>query len=73
MLDYGMDDLRALRAATQDAANLLGLEDVGRIAPGAVADLCVFPPPKDGRVVPTIVAHKPSLVIQAGRVRVTAS
>jgi imidazolonepropionase-like amidohydrolase len=71
MVDYGMDELRALRAATQDAAALLGREDLGRIAPGAVADLCVFPPPVAG-VARTIAAHKPFLVIQGGRVRVTS-
>ena len=71
LVDYGMDELRALRAATQDAAALLGQHHLGRIAPGAVADLCVFPAPTDGRVAGAIAAHKPVLVIQGGRLRVT--
>lgn len=39
MVDSGITPLRALRAATGEAAALLGREDIGRIARGAAADL----------------------------------
>jgi imidazolonepropionase-like amidohydrolase len=68
MVDYGMDELRALRAATQDAAALLGLADVGGVAPGMIADLCVFSASPHGQVAPAIIASEPAIVIQAGRV-----
>ncbi len=43
MVDYGLDPQGALEAATVDAAALLGLEDVGRVAEGFTADLVVLP------------------------------
>lgn len=39
MVKLGMTPMQALRAATSDAAALLGREDVGTIAPSKVADL----------------------------------
>lgn len=39
LLAHGFSALRALRAATTVAAGLLGRPDLGRIAPGATADL----------------------------------
>ncbi|MEU4796673.1 amidohydrolase family protein [Streptomyces sp. NPDC023327] len=39
MVDAGITPLRALRAATGEAAALLGRDDIGRIAPGTAADL----------------------------------
>lgn len=39
LVGSGMSPLRALRAATTDAANFLGNPELGRLAPGAIADL----------------------------------
>ena len=41
MVDIGMPNLDALRAGTRNGADLMGLEDRGRIAEGAAADLLV--------------------------------
>lgn len=42
MVDYGLSPERALEAATVNAADLLGLDDVGRVAEGYRADLVVL-------------------------------
>ncbi|HSM62038.1 MAG TPA: amidohydrolase family protein [Longimicrobiales bacterium] len=39
MVEYGMDPLAALRAATSGNADVLELEDRGRVRPGLLADL----------------------------------
>jgi len=39
MVEYGMDPVAALHAATAGDAAILGLDDRGRIAPGLLADL----------------------------------
>jgi imidazolonepropionase-like amidohydrolase len=40
MVKYGLTPARAIRSATSDAAELLGRsKDIGRIAPGYLADL----------------------------------
>jgi imidazolonepropionase-like amidohydrolase len=39
LVEIGMTPLQAIRAATIDAAQLLGRNDIGRIAPNALADL----------------------------------
>ena len=39
MVDYGMRPAAALRAATSGNATLFGLERLGTIAPGRLADL----------------------------------
>ena len=41
MVDVGLTNLEALRAGTSNAADLMGLDDRGRIAEGAAADLLV--------------------------------
>ena len=43
LVDRGMTPLEALRSATVYAADLLGLDDRGRIAPGLLADLVAVP------------------------------
>ncbi|MFC7200241.1 metal-dependent hydrolase family protein [Halospeciosus flavus] len=43
MVEYGLDPTEAVRAATVNAADLLGLDDVGRIETGYRADLVVLP------------------------------
>lgn len=42
MVQGGMSTTEALKSATSDAAALLGLDDVGSISPGKVADLVVL-------------------------------
>jgi imidazolonepropionase-like amidohydrolase len=42
MVDHGMDPAGALEAATVNAADLLGLDDHGKVAPGYRADLVVL-------------------------------
>jgi imidazolonepropionase-like amidohydrolase len=42
MVEYGLSAERAFEAATENAADLLGLGDVGRIEPGYRADLVVL-------------------------------
>ena len=41
MVDVGMSNLDALRAGTRNGAELMGFDDRGRIAEGAIADLLV--------------------------------
>lgn len=63
MVEWGLTPLRALRAATSEAATLLRLPDVGRIAEGALADLVLF----DANPLEEIeTVRKPSLVMKAG-------
>lgn len=61
----GFTPLEALRSATLIPAGLLGRRDLGRIAPGAVADLVAVP--GDPLVDLALTAH-PSLVVSAGQV-----
>ena len=68
LADYGMDDLRAVRAATGDAADLLGLAGHGRIEAGAIADLCVFARASEDGLARAIAAAPPLLVMKGGRV-----
>jgi imidazolonepropionase-like amidohydrolase len=60
-----MTPLQALRAATLNAAALLGVTDIGEIAPGAVGDFVVVSgdPLQDLRVL-----DRPLLVVKGGRV-----
>ncbi len=52
LVDRGMTPIEAIRAATVNAADLLGVDDRGRIAPGLLADLIAVPgnPLEDVRV-----------------------
>ncbi len=61
----GFSPLEALRAATLNAAALLGMSGIGEIAPGAPADLVVVvgDPLRDLQVL-----AEPILVVKAGRV-----
>ncbi|HEY8378461.1 MAG TPA: amidohydrolase family protein [Nannocystis sp.] len=64
MVDLGMKPADAILAATRNAAELLGLRDIGQVKPGFVADLVVV----DGDPLTDIRAlERPVLVIQSGR------
>jgi imidazolonepropionase-like amidohydrolase len=43
MVDRGMTPLQALRAATVTSAELIGVDDRGRLAPGLLADIIAVP------------------------------
>jgi imidazolonepropionase-like amidohydrolase len=64
MADYGMDPSATLAAATMNAADLLGLDDVGLIEAGYVADLVVLD--ANPRADPTAY-DDPEAVIADGR------
>jgi imidazolonepropionase-like amidohydrolase len=64
MVDAGLDVLLAVRAATAEAADLLGDPDRGVLRPGAHADVLVV----DGDVTADVAAlHHPAAVFQGGR------
>ena len=68
---YGISRNEAIRAATASGANVIGLHDVGILAPGNLADIIAVPgdPLEDLEVF-----REPSLVIAGGRqVQVNAS
>jgi imidazolonepropionase-like amidohydrolase len=64
-VEAGMSPLEALRSATLSAAELLGLDDRGRIAPGLLADLVAVPgdPLRD-----ITVTARPVFVMVGGKV-----
>ncbi|MEK6720369.1 MAG: amidohydrolase family protein [Chloroflexota bacterium] len=68
---HGLAPMDAIRAATSNAAQLLGLGDeVGRIAPGLQADLLVV----DGDPIADLTTlATPSIVVQGGRIVVGPS
>lgn len=63
LVEWGLAPLAALRAATSVAAELLRLPDVGVVAVGALADLCVYEadPLEDVRAILT-----PVMVLKGG-------
>ncbi len=65
LVERGMTPLEAIRAATLNAADLLGVDDRGRIAPGTLADLVAVPgdPLEDVRVLEDV-----RFVMKGGRV-----
>jgi len=65
MVEWGMTPLKALRAATSNAAELLGLPDVGSVASGMAADLVLY----DEDPIDQITALlRPVMVMKAGEV-----
>jgi imidazolonepropionase-like amidohydrolase len=60
MIDGGLTPMEGIVAATSNAASALGLEDVGTVVPGAVADLLVL----DGDPL-----SDPSILLDADRIR----
>jgi imidazolonepropionase-like amidohydrolase len=68
LVEYGMTPAAALRSATADAARVLGREgDLGRVAPGLVADLVAV---EGDPLVEVGALRRPRLVMQEGRVMV---
>jgi len=66
MVAYGMTPAEALRAATSTAARVLRRDrELGRIAPGYVADLVAFPNDPLKEITAT---RRPALVVKEGRV-----
>jgi len=65
LVGYGMKPIDAIRAATLNAADLLGVSDRGAIAPGMLADLVAVPgnPLEDVRVLERV-----SFVMKGGEV-----
>ncbi len=65
MVTLGMTPLEAIRAATVNAADLLGRNDRGAIAPGKLADVIAVPgnPLQDIRVLQRV-----SFVMKGGEV-----
>ena len=65
MVGWGLTPLKAMRAATSDAAALLRLPDVGAVVAGMAADLCLY----EGNPVERIeTVLEPSTVMKAGEV-----
>ena len=65
MIGLGLSPLKALRAATSNAAELLRVEEAGTVEEGKVADLILYPgdPVEDPEVL-----LRPTLVMQGGAV-----
>ena len=63
MVEWGLTPLKAMQAATANAAELLRLEDIGTIAAGKTADLVLYA----SEVFEEIDAVlKPTMVMKAG-------
>jgi imidazolonepropionase-like amidohydrolase len=70
MVEWGLSPLRAMRAATSSAAELLGLPGLGVVEVGAAADLVLY----DANPVEQIEAVlKPAMVVKAGEVVAAAA
>ncbi len=65
LVDSGLTPIEALRAATSDAAMVLGESKIGRIAPGCKADLVLFSESVDADIRNT---RKITHVVLGGRV-----
>jgi imidazolonepropionase-like amidohydrolase len=67
MVEFGLSPAAALEAATTTAADLLGLDDVGKVENGYRADLVVLP---ENPVEDVSAWQEPEEILKAGeRVR----
>jgi imidazolonepropionase-like amidohydrolase len=64
LTDAGLTPAQALRAATTDAARLLGRSDLGKIEVGGVADFVVV---KGDPLQDITLLQHPEMVVQGGR------
>jgi imidazolonepropionase-like amidohydrolase len=64
MIEGGLSPMEGIVATTSGAADALGLEDVGRVRPGAVADLLVLDEDPSLLLDPERI----NLVLQAGEI-----
>ena len=65
MVEWGLTPLRAMQAATSNAAELLRVPDIGTVEEGKVADLCLY----DGDPLEEVsLLVKPAMVMVAGEV-----
>lgn len=70
MVEWGLTPLKAMRAATSNAAMLLRLPEIGRVGEGAAADLVLY----DENPLEEIEAVlKPAMVMRAGEIVAGAS
>ena len=67
MVTHGLTPMEAIVAGTSSAAELLGLDNVGKVAPGMLADLVVV---EDDPLADIATLRSPSLVIKGGVVHV---
>ena len=68
MVEVGLTNLDALRAGTSNAADLMGLEDRGRIAEGAAGDLLVVVGDPSRDIEAAADRHRHRLVVKNGMV-----
>ena len=68
MVEVGLTNLDALRAGTSNAADLMGLEDRGRIAEGAAGDLLVVVCDPSRDIEAAADRHRHRLVVKNGMV-----
>jgi imidazolonepropionase-like amidohydrolase len=66
MVEWGLPPVKALQAATSDAADLLRLPEVGRVAPGLAADLVLW---EGNPLEDPSVLLSPRMVMKAGRAK----
>jgi imidazolonepropionase-like amidohydrolase len=64
MVEWGLSPLKALQAGTSNAADLLRVPDVGRVAPGHAADLVMW---EGNPLEDPSALLSPGLVMKAGR------
>lgn len=69
LVELGLTEAAALAVATSGAAALLEAPDLGRVAAGAIADLCAFRLAEDEAptLMGALAGGKPALVLQRGR------